>query len=41
MKVVLTVWGIVIVLCILEAYFCTKFKENEFTYTKHKTKKNV
>ena len=28
MKIVLTVWGIAIVLCVLEAYFCTKF-ENE------------
>ena len=27
MKIVLTVWGIAIVLCILEAYFCTKFED--------------
>ena len=27
MKIILTVWGIVIVLCLLEAYFCTKLKD--------------
>jgi len=27
MKIVLIVWGIVIILCILEAYFCTKFED--------------
>jgi len=27
MKIVLTVWGIAIVLSILEAYFCTKFND--------------
>jgi len=27
MKIVLTVWGIVVISCILEAYFCTKFKD--------------
>ena len=27
MKIILTVWGIAIVLCILEAYFYTKFED--------------
>ena len=27
MKTVLTVWGIVILMCMLEAYFCTKYKD--------------
>jgi len=28
MKILTIVWGIIILLCILEAYFCSKF-ENE------------
>ena len=27
MKILTIVWGIIIVLCILEAYFCTKFED--------------
>ena len=27
MKIVLTVWMVIIILCILEAYFCTKFED--------------
>ena len=27
MKILTIVWGILIVLCILEAYFCTKFED--------------
>jgi len=29
MKILTIVWGIIIVLCILEAIFCTKFDEYE------------
>jgi len=29
MKILTIVWGIIIVLCILEAVFCTKFDEYE------------
>jgi len=27
MKILTIVWGIIIVLCILEAYFCSKFED--------------
>jgi|TARA_X000001382_G_scaffold124676_1_gene109437 hypothetical protein len=27
MKILTTVWGIIIILCILEAIFCTKFMD--------------
>ena len=27
MKILTIIWGIIIVLCILEAYFCTKFED--------------
>jgi len=27
MKILTTVWGIIIIACILEAYFCTKFED--------------
>ena len=29
MKILTIVWGIIIILCILEAVFCTKFDEYE------------
>jgi hypothetical protein len=29
MKILTIVWGIIILLCILEAIFCTKFEEYE------------
>jgi len=29
MKILTIVWGIIIILCILEAYFCTTFDENK------------
>ncbi len=29
MKILTIVWGIIILLCIVEAYFCTKFDNNE------------
>jgi len=27
MKILTIVWGIIIVLCLLEAYFCSKFED--------------
>ena len=27
MKILTIIWGIIIVLCIAEAYFCTKFED--------------
>jgi len=29
MKILTIVWGIIIAACILEAYFCTKFVEDD------------
>lgn len=29
MKILTTIWGIIILLCVLEAYFCTKFADDE------------
>ena len=36
MKIILTVWGIAIVLCILEAYFCTKFDPESRKFLKNR-----
>ena len=40
MKTVLTIWGVAIIYCILEAYFCTKLDPESEKFMKEREKKN-